>query len=194
VESQQIPELTDEQLRALRFELVSRLADDIAHEIKNPLNSIVINLEVLRVRIGRQDTDAALERAGVIEHEARRLHALVDRLLQLLRPERDPATSLALDQLFDELLPLVEARVRMARNEFRQDCTATFYVPAAGTYSSSRSSTSSPPYTSGSARTGVLLRCAVNRRQARSGSRWVRRPRIGRSGRPIDCTRRPSRP
>jgi signal transduction histidine kinase len=129
VESQQIPELTDEQLRALRFELVSRLADDIAHEIKNPLNSIVINLEVLRVRIGRQDTDAALERAGVIEHEARRLHALVDRLLQLLRPERDPATSLALDQLFDELLPLVEARVRMARNEFRQDCTATFYVP-----------------------------------------------------------------
>ena len=35
-------------LHASRYALLSRLADDLAHEIKNPLHSMVINLEVLR--------------------------------------------------------------------------------------------------------------------------------------------------
>ena len=124
-----MPDLNDEKFNALRYDLVSRLADDIAHEIKNPLNAIVINLEVLKVRIARSDADAALERVAVVEHEARRLHELVDRLIQLLRPEREEASSLALDQVLDELLPLVEARARLARNEFRRDCLATVFIP-----------------------------------------------------------------
>jgi signal transduction histidine kinase len=121
--------LNEEQLRANRFELVSRLADDLAHEIKNPLNSIVINLEVLKVRVGRGDAGAALERAAVIEQEARRLHHMIDRLLQLIRPDREEAASLALDQVLDELLPLVEARARLARNTFRVQCDASVYLP-----------------------------------------------------------------
>jgi signal transduction histidine kinase len=110
--------VNEEQLRANRFDLVSRLADDLAHEIKNPLNSIVINLEVLKVRIGRGDPDAALERAGVIETETRRLHLMIDRLLQLLRPERDESNGFALDHVLDDLLPLVEVRARLAGNTF----------------------------------------------------------------------------
>lgn len=124
-----MPDLNAEKFSALRYDLVSRLADDIAHEIKNPLNAIVINLEVLKVRIGKGDETAALERVAVVEHEARRLHGLVDRLLQLLRPEREDASSLALDQMLDELLPLVEARARIARNELSVDCPATVFVP-----------------------------------------------------------------
>jgi signal transduction histidine kinase len=129
VDSYKTGPLNEEQLRANRFELVSRLADDIAHEIKNPLNAIVINLEVLKVRISRGDSEAALDRVSVIDQEARRLHNLVDRMLQLLRPEREDVTSLALDQVLDELLPLVEARARLARNTFRRNCAATVFVP-----------------------------------------------------------------
>jgi signal transduction histidine kinase len=119
----------EERFRANRFELVSRLADDLAHEIKNPLNSIVINLEVLKVRIARADSDGALGRIAVIEQETRRLNHLVDLLLLLLRPARGEAASLALDQAFDEILPLVEAQMRLARNEFRSDCSAPVSVP-----------------------------------------------------------------
>lgn len=122
-------QLSDEQIRANRFELVSRLADDLAHEVKNPLNAIVINLEVLKVRISKGDTEAALARAGVIGEETRRLHQLVDRLLQLLRPNREEAASLALNQAFDELLPLIEARARLARNVLNADCAAAVYLP-----------------------------------------------------------------
>lgn len=121
--------VNEEQFRANRFDLVSRLADDLAHEIKNPLNSIVINLEVLKVRVGRGDAEAALERAAVIEHEARRLHLMVDRLLQLLRPDREDGASFALDRALDELLPLVEARARLARNTFTVEGDTAFFVP-----------------------------------------------------------------
>jgi signal transduction histidine kinase len=121
-------ELSEVQLQANRFALVSRLADDLAHEIKNPLNAIIINLEVLKVRLGKGDPASALERAAVIEHEVRRLHHLMDRLLQLLRPERDEATSIALDSALDELLPLVDAQARLARNRFHIDCTASIIV------------------------------------------------------------------
>jgi len=121
--------LTDEQFRANRFEMVSRLADDLAHEIKNPLNAIVINLEVLKVRAMRGDIEAAMQRAEVIEHETRRLHRLLDRLLQLLRPEREEPTNLALDQVLDELLPLIEAQVRLARNQLVADCAVPVFVP-----------------------------------------------------------------
>ncbi|MEX1183400.1 MAG: histidine kinase dimerization/phospho-acceptor domain-containing protein [Gemmatimonadota bacterium] len=128
MELQQI-ELNEEQFKANRFELVSRLADDLAHEIKNPLNAIVINLEVLRVRVTRGDEKGALERAAVIELEARRLHVLVDRMLQLLRPAREEASGLALDQVLEEILPLVEAQARIARNHFSSSCAAPVFVP-----------------------------------------------------------------
>jgi signal transduction histidine kinase len=121
--------LNDEQVRANRFELVSRLADDLAHEIKNPLNAIVINLEVLRSRIRSGATEAALGRADVIEEEVHRLHQLVDRMLQLLRPARDHAATVALDLVLDELLPLIEAQARLARNTFVANCQATVFVP-----------------------------------------------------------------
>lgn len=119
----------EEHYRANRFEIVSRLADDLAHEIKNPLNAIVINLEVLKVRIASGDAEAAADRVAVIEHETRRLHQLVDRMLQLMRPSREEAATLALDQALDEVLPLVALQARLARNEFVSRCAAAIYVP-----------------------------------------------------------------
>jgi phosphoglycerate-specific signal transduction histidine kinase len=127
VESE-LSQTSNEQFRANRFALISRLADDLAHEIKNPLNSIVINLEVLKVRVTKGDAEAALDRAAVIEHELRRLHQLMDRLLQLLRPDREDAANLAVDATLDELLPLIEAQARLARNDVRVACRTTGFV------------------------------------------------------------------
>jgi signal transduction histidine kinase len=121
--------LNDEQFRAIRFDVVSRLADDLAHEIRNPLNAIVINLEVLRARLKRGDGTAALDRTDVIEHEARKLHLLVDCLLQLLRPDRSDSVNSDLGQVLDDVLPLIEAQVSLARNAFHSHCAATALVP-----------------------------------------------------------------
>lgn len=120
--------MKDELFRANRFDIISRLADDLAHEIKNPLNAIVINLEVLKVRLGRGDVEAALDRASVIDEETRRLHGLIDRILQLLRQTREDSGGLALDQVLDEVLPLFAAQARLAHNEFSQEGGAAVSV------------------------------------------------------------------
>jgi signal transduction histidine kinase len=122
--------LSARQTQANRYDIVSRLADDLAHEIRNPVNSIVIGLEVLRVQLDRGDTDGARRRTAVIEEEVRRLHHLIDRLLLLIRPERTPADSVTLDTVLDEILPLIEAKVRLARNSLVADCPASIIVPA----------------------------------------------------------------
>ena len=107
------------ETRANRYDVVSRLADDLAHEIKNPLNAIVVNLEVLRRKIATGAADAALERANVVDQELVRVHMLVDQLLQLVRPPRGPMSPLSLDEMLDELRPLLELQAKAARAEFQ---------------------------------------------------------------------------
>ena len=104
-----------EQNGAERFELVSRIADDVAHELKNPLNSIVINLEVLRNRVRSGQPDAALDRAEVIDAELRRLHALLEAMLRLLRPGRRDREVVALADVLEDVAALAQAQARVAQ-------------------------------------------------------------------------------
>lgn len=102
-------------LRANRYDVLSRLAEDLAHEIKNPLNAIVVNLEVLRRRVAHAAADAALDRAAVIENEVRRVHDLVDQLLQLLRPAKVEVTPVAVDALLESLAPIIQIQAKASR-------------------------------------------------------------------------------
>jgi signal transduction histidine kinase len=112
--------LSESELQANRFRLLSRIADDLAHEVRNPLHAMVINLEVLRRRVRAGDAGVALERADVVEHEVHRIHLIVDCLLQLLRPDLD-TDPVDLDTLVAGILPLVEAQARLARLDFHYD-------------------------------------------------------------------------
>lgn len=102
---------------ASRFAVISRLADDLGHELKNPLHSMVINLEVLRRRAEKGDNAAVQERVVVLEHEIHRLNQLMDGLLKLLRPGRDKGAPASLREIIDGIWPLVELRARLARVE-----------------------------------------------------------------------------
>lgn len=97
-------------IRANKLALVERLADDLAHEIKNPLHSMVINLEVLRRRISKladADQGDLLRYAGVLGGELERVTRRIDLLLRLVRPERGgELTTLA--HTVEEMLDLVE--------------------------------------------------------------------------------------
>ena len=109
------------QIDASRFAAISRLADDLAHEFKNPLHAMVINLEVLKRRVEKGATEAALERTGVLEHEVQRLHVLLEALLRLLRPDRSNEGPASVGQVLEEIRPILELRARIARVEFNQD-------------------------------------------------------------------------
>ena len=105
-------------LRANRFAIISRLADDLAHEFKNPLNSMVISLELIRRLAERGATDKVIERTRVLDEEALRVNALLDRLLRLLRPPRNSESTTNLAVLLGNVMPLIEMRAKLARIEF----------------------------------------------------------------------------
>jgi signal transduction histidine kinase len=102
---------------AQRFELMRRIADDLAHELKNPLNAMVINLEVLRGRVRSGAVDGALERIAVIEAETRRLHTLLDHMLRFLRPDHLAPTEFAVAELVAEVGTVVQVLAKLRRRE-----------------------------------------------------------------------------
>lgn len=112
-------------LRANKLELLERLADDLAHEIKNPLHSMVINLEVLKRRIARVEAagqEDVLRYIGVLGGELERVNRRIELLLRLSRPPRGAETT-TLNELTDELMELIrlEARHHELQVDYRPD-------------------------------------------------------------------------
>lgn len=110
-------------LRANKLDLLERLADGLAHEIKNPLHSMVINLEVLKRRVARADSAEEVQRyIGVLAGELERVNRRIELLLRLSRPGRG-AESATLGELAEELMELIqlEARHHDVAVEYRPD-------------------------------------------------------------------------
>ena len=117
-----------EDVRANRYDVLSRLADDLAHEIKNPLNAIIVNLEVLRRRVANGSPEVALERADVIEQEVRRVHALVDQVLSLLRPAKSEAVPLAIDGILASLESALQIQAHAAHVTLEVETDGSLYA------------------------------------------------------------------
>lgn len=112
--------------QANRFRTLSRMADDLAHEIKNPLHAMVINLELLKKRIETGAKDQALERVALLEQEVRRAHELIDRVLGLMRPDKDGADQpqFEVDSAIEEIYPVLELKTRLIRVELTTNLRA----------------------------------------------------------------------
>lgn len=80
-------EMLRRTLRAERLAAVGTLAAGLAHEVRNPLNSAALQLEVLERRLSKGATlEATLPVAGLISEEIRRLERLVTDFLSFARP------------------------------------------------------------------------------------------------------------
>lgn len=89
-----------------RLAAINRLTGGVAHEIKNPLNSIAIRLELLRNHL--QDSPEAEEEINIISQEITRLDRVVRTFLDFTRPVDVAATDLDLRTLIQEVLTLIE--------------------------------------------------------------------------------------
>jgi signal transduction histidine kinase/HAMP domain-containing protein len=130
---------------------LGRLTAGVAHEVKNPLNAMMIHLELLRTKIrhgltrevapvgagGLSLADArppsraeagALEHVEVIESEIRRLDEVVQGFLKFSRPDDLRLQPVRLKTIFDELLPVIESEA--AANHVRVEVNAPITVPA----------------------------------------------------------------
>jgi signal transduction histidine kinase len=97
--------------------LFGDIARDIAHELRGPVQSIVVNLEVARLKIRKGSADEGVERLAVIEQEVMRMHKVADAFVSLLRPDEAVARPVPLESILAGLDPLVEVLARCARVE-----------------------------------------------------------------------------
>jgi signal transduction histidine kinase len=104
-----------------RVRTIERLAADVAHEVRTPFQSLLINLELLRGRLQAGSTGDALQRTGVIELEVRRLSSLIDAFLTILPAGAGEAEMFDVDHAIDRVAPLLQIQAREGRAEFRRD-------------------------------------------------------------------------
>ncbi|MCC7474485.1 MAG: sensor histidine kinase [Pirellulales bacterium] len=70
---------------------IARLAGGLAHEIKNPLSTIRLNMELLAEDLGEPETPAArraIKRVDVVRRECARLQSLLDDFLNFAKVRR----------------------------------------------------------------------------------------------------------
>ena len=89
-----------------RLAAISRLTSGAAHEIKNPLNSIVLHLEVLKNKLQYSDSQAETE-LRVISREITRLDRVVKSFLDFTRPVELNMAAIDLVEIASEVATLV---------------------------------------------------------------------------------------
>lgn len=85
---------------------VGQMTAQIAHEIKNPLGSIRFAAEFLKRKGGTEHSDD-ISTIQVIERSVDHLAAIVAELSEFARPKQLNRVEINLDNLLDELLPMV---------------------------------------------------------------------------------------
>jgi signal transduction histidine kinase len=123
---------------------LGRLSAGVAHEVKNPLNSMMIHLELLRQKVSARQPAAvlasaagggarpgplgldgppdALQHVDVIATEIRRLDEVVQGFLKFSRPEDLKLQPVVLAALFDEIAPIIRPEAERTGVVLAVDC------------------------------------------------------------------------
>ncbi|MBI4906156.1 MAG: hypothetical protein HY820_21155 [Acidobacteria bacterium] len=105
-----------------RLSAISRLTGGVAHEIKNPLNSIALRLELLRSRVADAGPQAE-EEINIISQEIRRLDRVVKTFLDFTRPVDLAVENVDVAELAREVTALVrpQATLQKVNMQFSAD-------------------------------------------------------------------------
>jgi signal transduction histidine kinase len=90
--------------RQERLSELGNLAATVAHEIRNPLNSVSMGLQRLRSEFSpRQDQDQYSRFIGLMQSEVQRLNSIVEQFLSLARPVNLKHEEVRLGEMLTEL-------------------------------------------------------------------------------------------
>lgn len=103
-----------------RLAAIGRLTSGVAHEVKNPINAIVIHLEILRERILQLDPETR-RHMDIINSEIHRLDRVVKTLVDFSRPVELNLCALDLRALTAEVMALASPEARSRKVEVAQD-------------------------------------------------------------------------
>jgi len=104
-DSESVRRIENEIELSRRLAAIGRLTSGVAHEVKNPINSIVVHLEVLREKLLQVDPETK-RHMDVIGSEIHRLDRVVKTLVDFTRPVELKLTEIDLRQIVDDVVAL----------------------------------------------------------------------------------------
>jgi signal transduction histidine kinase len=108
--------------RAERLAAVGRISAQITHEVRNPLNAIGLNAELLAEELeGRAVSAEARALCAAISREVDRLNAVTEEYLRFARPPRQAPVRQDLAELGGALLDFLAPELAAARVEVRRE-------------------------------------------------------------------------
>lgn len=113
--------------RADKLAAIGTLAAGIAHEINNPLQALVYNLELALEDIDSSHTPER-ETLDMAREDVHRIRRIVSRLLDFARPTESGLAALSLNHVVREVLTFIHKQLEHARVEVTQQLRATYQV------------------------------------------------------------------
>jgi two-component system NtrC family sensor kinase len=102
-----VQEREEEKLRAARLAMIGEMAQQIAHEVRNPLSSIGLNTDLLEDELGDDATEAR-ELCRAIHKEVNRLEEVTEIYLGL-RASKPKLASESLNAIIEDLVGFVRS-------------------------------------------------------------------------------------
>lgn len=104
-DAESVHRIEDEIELSRRLSAIGRLTSGVAHEVKNPINAIVVHLEVLRQKMKEIDPDTR-RHVDVISSEIQRLDRVVQTLVDFTRPVELRLNDMDLRKLVEDVVIL----------------------------------------------------------------------------------------
>ena len=99
---------------AERLSAISRITGGVAHEVKNPLNAILMHVELARMKLAKGDHDL-VPQMDIIGSEIVRLDRVVKTFLDFTRPVELHLTEVPLEAFMNEMADLARPLAQMAK-------------------------------------------------------------------------------
>ncbi len=120
-------ELQDQIDLAARLTAYAKLTSGVAHEVKNPLNAMVLQVEILKAKLGEQRENVRPQ-LDTLSHEIRRLDRVVKTFLDFTRPVELRPTPTDLERVIREVFTLAEPQA--GQNKVRLVLNGNGALPA----------------------------------------------------------------
>jgi PAS domain S-box-containing protein len=104
-DAESVQRIGDEIELSRRLSASGRLTRGVAHEVKNPINAIVLHLQLLRNKLAHQEPDTR-RHMDIIESEIRRLDRVVQTLVDFTRPRDLHLEEVDLRRLMEDVAQL----------------------------------------------------------------------------------------